>query len=135
MNRLFALLFLAIALVSCSSSSEVKNPAEADVSTTEYIDPALPTQLRADQLPVYEMAMQFLSQTISVSPGLRKNVGNVENVALCMVQAGYQINNIAPPGAGGSQSTVVPPETMIAPMLTYLTESCTGISASNWQKE
>jgi hypothetical protein len=134
MRLRFAPLFIVAVISSCSSSSEVQSPVDSYVSTTEYIDPAIP-KLRDDQIPVYEMAMQFLSQTIAVNPGLRKNVGNVESVALCMVLAGYQINNIAPPSAGVSQTNAVPPETMIAPMLTYLTESCTGIQASDWQKE
>ncbi|MFM8857424.1 MAG: hypothetical protein ACKOI2_09530, partial [Actinomycetota bacterium] len=122
-------------LTSCSSSAIDKSQVDSVASSTETINAALPTQLRNDQMPVYEMAMQFLSQTIAVSPGLRKKVGSVEPIAICMVLAGYQINNIPPPSGAGSPSTVVPPETMIAPMLTYLTESCTQIPSSEWQKE
>jgi hypothetical protein len=125
-------------LVSCGSdstqSSDTVPPASAtpDTSTQSIDDPAVPTQIREDQMPTYTMVMQFLSQTIASSPGLREQVENVEEVALCMVSAGYQINNIPPPDAEGAPTTVVPPETMISPMLQYLTESCTGIPASDW---
>ena len=142
MKLFFRSAVIAATLTSCSSAAVDKTQVYSAASSTEVINPALPTELRDDQtelrddqIPVYEMAMQFLSQTIAVSPGLRKNVGSVEPIAICMVLAGYQINNIPPPGGAGSPTTVVPPETMIAPMLTYLTESCTQIPSSDWQKE
>jgi hypothetical protein len=131
----FKSVVIAATLTSCSSAAVEKTQVDSAASSTEVINPALPAELRDDQMPVYEMAMQFLSQTIAVSPGLRKNVGSVEPIAMCMVLAGYQINNIPPPGGAGSPTTVVPPETMIAPMLSYLTESCTQIPSSDWQKE
>ena len=96
---------IAATLTSCSSAAVDKTQVDSAASSTEVINPALPTELRDDQtelrddqIPVYEMAMQFLSQTIAVSPGLRKNVESVEPIAICMVLAGYQINNIPPPG-------------------------------------
>ena len=142
MKLFFRSAVIAATLTSCSSAAVDKTQVDSAASSTEVINPALPTELRDDQtelrddqMPVYEMAMQFLSQTIAVSPGLRKNVGSVEPIAICMVLAGYQINNIPPSGGAGSPTTVVPPETMIAQMLTYLTESCTQIPSSDWQKE
>lgn len=88
-----------------------------------------------DASATYQMVTAFLSQTLAAAPGLRQNVDDVEALAACMVNAGYQINNLPPPGYASTQTTLVAPETMIAPMLTYLTETCTGIPSAEWAGE
>ena len=129
-------------LTACTSEPVSDGDSEDDTSSISAVstdlpisDPAVPAEIREDQLPTYTMVMQFLSQIIATSSGLREKVQNIEPVALCMVNAGYQINNIPPPDASGTPTTAVPPESMISPMLTYLTETCTGIPASDWQTE
>jgi hypothetical protein len=81
------------------------------------------------------MVTAFLSQTLAAAPGLRRNVPDVEALAACMVNAGYQINGIPPAGYASTQTTLVAPETMIAPMLTYLAETCSGIPSAEWAGE
>lgn len=143
MSRITVLLILgAMTCSSCASESTTEQAPESNESTTSTFvteqpiaDSALPSEIREDQLATYTMVMQFLSQTISTSSKLREEIQDVDSVAVCMVNAGYQINNIPPLGAAGSPTTVVSPERMISPMLTYLTESCTGIPASEWQTD
>lgn len=138
--RRFLACAAACLLVSCGSGSDTGldeptgttagDPATASPTSVAAVDPTV-----GDATATYEMVMAFLSQTLAAAPGLRQNVTDVEALAACMVNAGYQINGIPPAGYASTQTTLVAPETMIAPMLTYLTESCSGIPSAEWAGE
>jgi hypothetical protein len=135
--RRFLACAAACLLVSCGGGSGVTSDKPTDTTTgaespttVAASDPAV-----GDASVTYRMVTAFLSQTLAAAPGLRQNVDDVEALAACMVNAGYQINVLPPPGYASTQTTLVAPETMIAPMLTYLAETCTGIPSPEWAGE
>lgn len=90
---------------------------------------AVRSQSRED---VYRMVNDFLSQVVPANPGLSAAVRDLGVLADCMVNAGYQINNIPPESLTNTPNTLVAPSTMIAPMLSYLAETCSGVPVSQW---
>lgn len=140
MRRMFlSVLTLSLVLLACGSdsgktlpTSTVPETVSESTSSAKMSD--MPVGVSEYQMGVYDMVMQYLGQTLATSPGLREAVPDVEKLATCMVLAGYQMNNI-PPVAEGVPTTVVPPETIISPMLGYLAENCSGVKASNWIDE
>lgn len=135
MRRLIAPIAV-LALAACGGADDPVSdvgpqtttaPADAGGNEVPTTDPSI-----VDASAVYRMVLGYLSQTLAASPALRERVTSVEELASCMVNAGYQLNGLPPPGAPSTQTTLVAPETMISPMLTYLTESCTGLPSSEW---
>lgn len=136
MRRLLAC-SAACLLVSCGGGSGATSDEPTDTTagaesptTVAASDPAV-----GDASVTYRMVTAFLSQTLAAAPGLRQNVDDVEALAACMVNAGYQINGLPPPGVPNPPTTVVAPETMIAPMLMYLAETCSGAPVGEWASE
>lgn len=127
---------LSLAACGGSSTSEKDSGASTTVTTIESVTAttvALPEDpTTVDSSAVYRMVREFLAQTLAASPGLRERVTDAEQLAYCMVNAGYQINGLPPPGAVNPPTTLVAPTTMISPMLTYLTETCTGVPTADW---
>ena len=140
-RRLVVCATAMVALAACGGTSDGGDTNDSgSVETTTTIAVLVETSVAAApddaaaaaQSEVFRMVREFLSQTLAVSPALSERVPDVEQLATCMVNAGYQINGLPMPGMMNPPTTLVPPQTMISPMLTYLVESCTGIPASEW---
>lgn len=124
-----------VGLAACGGDGSESEPVEATTADVDATTTTLDDPMVGDASAAYRMVTAFLSQTLASAPGLRRNVTDVEALAACMVNAGYQINGLPAPGYASTQTTLVAPETMIAPMLTYLTETCTGIPSAEWAGE
>jgi len=134
------LIVVGLGLASCGDSPSATDesiaaldgqPANLDVVATTTTVTVVASQSRDE---VYRMAIDFLSQVVPANPGLAAAVQDLDTLATCMVNAGYQINNIPPEGATNTPTTLVAPSTMIAPMLTYLAETCSGVPVGQWAK-
>lgn len=124
-----------VGLAACGGDASESEPVDTTSAAIEATTTTLDDPTVGEASATYRMVTAFLSQTLASAPGLRRNVTDVEALAACVVNAGYQINGLPPPGYASTQTTLVAPETMIAPMLTYLTETCTGIPSAEWAGE
>jgi len=144
-SRRRVLLTVCLALTSCSSTgspstldslaSEIDaQPIFVETTVTSTTDPTATyrSQSRED---VHQMVSDFLSQVVPASPALSAAVSDLGELADCMVNAGYQINNIPPENLPNAPTTLVAPSTMIAPMLSYLAEICSGVPVGQWAND
>ena len=88
-----------------------------------------------EQLDGYSLIADYVETLVLNSPGLQKAVSSTDDLDTCMVERGYQINQLPIYTSGDvTVTTFVPPERLLSPMLNYLVESCTGVPMSQWQR-
>ena len=110
------------------TDAEPVTDAFADsTNTTGLVSPQIET------LSGYSMIVDYLGSLLSQHQGLREKVGDSSTLARCMMETGYKVLGlplVSPTGV--TVTTVAPPDQMLLPMLTYLTEVCSGMPAVEW---
>lgn len=139
---------MAGALFACSATSESPNsssqptpgrdgtPIYSPTTTTIAVSSTLvtigPVAPPTEQEEVLALIAQFLDETLPDNPGLNEAVTDRETLSQCMLVAGYQMNNLPPPGVQNAPSTLAPPVVLIGPMLSYLAQVCSGVPIQAW---
>jgi hypothetical protein len=143
MRVVFSLSFALILSVSCGfvepdarENTSSLTPKDAEPVTDVFVDATTTTSLELpeiESLSGYSMIVEFLGSLLPQHQGLRERVADSSNLARCMMETGYKVLGlplVSPTGV--TVTTLTPPEQMLLPMLTYLTEVCSGIPAVEW---
>ncbi|NBR37563.1 MAG: hypothetical protein EBT80_09500 [Chitinophagales bacterium] len=140
MGRMSAFLLTSMLLLSaCGKSSDESSGrpfedgiAVAPVETSTSI--ATPAVTPLEATPGFELVIQFVGSVLAQHNALREAVGDPRVLAACMLENGYRLNGLPFPAAAVTTSSITPIEQRLSPMLTYLTEMCSGVPTASWTK-
>jgi hypothetical protein len=140
MGRMSGLVFTSMLLLSAcgKSNNELSRRPFEDGMAMATIETATssatPAVTPVEATPGFELVTQFVGTALAQHNALREAVGDPRVLAVCMLENGYRLNGFQLPAAADTTSSITPIEQRLSPMLTYLTEMCSGVPAASWSK-